>query len=82
MVAVDEYSAKLSSVEIIGKGLVINDAIINEAKANLTNTLNQTDLRKVRDESELSGIIRRNLKNYLLKATKKNPMILPVVMVV
>ena len=82
VVAVDEYSAKLSSVEIIGKGLVINDAIINEAKANLTNTLNQTDLRKVRDESELSGIIRRNLKNYLLKATKKNPMILPVVMVV
>jgi mRNA degradation ribonuclease J1/J2 len=39
-------------------------------------------LRTVRDENELSGIIRRSIKNYIFKATKKNPMILPVVMVV
>lgn len=82
VVAVDEYSAKLSSVEIIGKGLVLSDEMVNEAKANLLNTLNQTDMRKVRDEAELSAIIRRSLKNYLFKATKKNPMLVPVVMVV
>lgn len=82
VVAVDEYSAKLSSVEIIGKGLVLSDEMVNEAKANLLNTLNQTDMRKVRDEAELSAIIRRNLKNYLFKVTKKNPMLVPVVMVV
>ncbi len=82
VVAVDEYSARLSSAEIIGKGLVLTDDMINEAKANLTNLLNQTDLRQLRDEAELSGIIRRNLKNYLFKVTKKNPMIVPVVMVV
>ena len=82
VVAVDEYSAKLSSVEIIGKGLVLSDEMVNEAKANLLNTLNQTDMRKVRDEAELSSIIRRSLKNYLFKATKKNPMLVPVVMVV
>lgn len=82
VVAVDEYSARLSSAEIIGKGLVLTDEMINEAKANLTNLLNQTDLRQLRDEAELSGIIRRSLKNYLFKVTKKNPMIVPVVMVV
>ena len=82
VVAVDEYSAKLSSVEIIGKGLVLSDEMVNEAKANLLNTLNQTDMRKVRDEAELSAIIRRSLKNYLFKVTKKNPMLVPVVMVV
>lgn len=82
VVAVDEYSAELSSVEIIGKGLVLTEAIINDTRANLVNALKQTDLRKVRDETELSGIIRRILKNYLFKVTKKNPMILPVVMVV
>ena len=82
VVAVDEYSAELSSVEIIGKGLVLTESIINDTRANLVNALKQTDLRKVRDETELSGIIRRILKNYLFKVTKKNPMILPVVMVV
>lgn len=82
VVAVDEYSAQLSSVEIIGKGLVLTEAIINETRANLVNALKQTDLKKVRDETELSGIIRRTLKNYLFRVTKKNPMILPVVMVV
>lgn len=79
---VEELSAKLSSLEIIGKGLVITDAMIQEAKANLINTLNQTDLRTVQDEKELSAIIRRGLKNYLFKVTKKNPVILPIIMVV
>ncbi len=82
VVGVDELTAKLTSLEIIGKGLVISDAIIEDAKTNVVNTLNSIDLRTVRDESELSGIIRRSVKNYLFKATKKNPMILPVVMVV
>lgn len=82
VVAVDEYSAKLSSVELVSKGLVLSDELIAEAKNTLMNTLNQTDMRQVRDETELAGIIRRSLKNYLFKVTKKNPMLVPVVMVV
>ena len=79
---VDEFSATLTSLEIVGRGLVLSETMINEAKANVTNTLGQIDLRSVRDETELSNIIRRSIKNYIFKATKKNPMILPVVMVV
>lgn len=82
VVGVDEFSAKLTSLEIIGKGLVLSESVIDEAKANVANTLNQIDLRKVGDENELAGIIRRSIKNYIFKSTKKNPMILPVVMVV
>ncbi len=82
VVCVEELSATLSSLEIVSKGLMFTDAMISEAKANLKNTLNQIDLKSVRDENELASIIRRSLKNYILKATKKNPMILPVVMVV
>ena len=79
---VDELTAKLVSLEIIGKGLVLSDAIIEDAKTNVVKMLNGIDLRTVRDETELSNIIRRSVKNYLFKATKKNPMILPVIMVV
>ena len=75
------FSARVKN-EIISKGLVVADTMIQEMKANVTNTLSQIDLRAVRDETELKGIIRRSVKNYLFKATKKNPMILPVVMVV
>lgn len=82
VVGVDEFSAQLTSLEIIGKGLVFSDSMIAEAKANVTNTLSRIDLRTVRDENEFAGIIRRSIKNYIYKATKKNPMILPVVMVV
>ena len=82
VVGVEELSAQLSSLEIIGKGLVFSDEMISEAKANVVNALKKVDLRTVRDEAELSGIIRRSIKNYIFKATKKNPMILPVVMVV
>lgn len=82
VVALEELSAQLSSIEIIGKGLVFSDNMILEAKANLINTLKQIDIRKVRDENELSAIIRRSLKNYIYRVTRKNPMILPVVMVV
>ena len=82
VVNVEEFSAAVASVEIVGKGLVLTDEIVAEAKANLYNTLKQTDLRKVADENELSAIIRRSLKNYLFKKLKKNPLILPIVMVV
>ena len=82
VVAVEELSATLSSVEIVSKGLVMTETTTAEAKAALSNTLKQIDLRAVRDETELSNIIRRSLRNYVFKATKKNPMIIPIVMVV
>lgn len=82
VVSLDERSAKLNSLEIIGKGLVFSDDMIAEAKTFVTSALERVDLRRVRDESEVNAIIRRSIKNYIFKATKKNPMILPVVMVV
>ena len=82
VVAVDEYSARLSTVEIVGKGLVLTDDMIQEAKNNLTNILNQIDMRSLHDETELTSIIKRGLKNYLFKVTKKNPMLVPVVILV
>lgn len=82
VVAVEELSATLSSIEIVCKGIVMTDSAVAEAKAGLKNSLKNVDLRKVADEAELSGIIRRSLKNQIFKATKKNPMILPIVMIV
>ncbi|MCQ2388070.1 MAG: ribonuclease J, partial [Clostridia bacterium] len=82
VVGPDELSQDLTSLEIIGKGLMFTDDMIVEAKTTVVNTLKNIDLRKVTDENELNGIIRRCLKNFIFKKTKKNPMILPIVMAV
>lgn len=81
-VGVDERSLKVNTAEIVCRGLVMSDELLAEAKANVMQVLSKVDLRSLRDEEELNGIIKRSLKNYLFKATKKNPMILPVVLVV
>lgn len=82
VVSVNEASSTLNSLEIIGKGLVFSEEMVNEAKSCVVNALDRIDLKKVCDETELNNFIRRSVKNYIFKVTKKNPMILPVVMVV
>ena len=82
VVGIEEFSSELTSLEIVGKGLVFSDNMIQEAKQHVVNALKFVDLRAIKDENELSNLIRRSIKNYIFKATKKNPMILPVVMVV
>ena len=82
VVGIEEFSSELTSLEIVGKGLVFSESMIDEAKSHVVNALKFVDLRTIKDENELSNLIRRSVKNYIFKATKKNPMILPVVMVV
>ena len=81
VVGLDEFTAELSSLEIIAKGLTLSEEALAETKANVVNALKQLDLRKIKDEQQLSGLIRRNVRNYVFKTTKKNPMILPIIMV-
>ncbi len=81
-VGIDEYSAELRSVEIHSKGIVLHDNVVNEIKKHLLRGLEQIDLRKIKDENELSSFVKRSIKNYVLKATKKNPVIVPVIVVV
>ncbi len=77
---IEERSRELTSLEIVCKGIVISDKIVKEARAHVINGLSQIDLKKIVDQDELSGIVRRSVKNYIFKVTKKNPMILPVIL--
>ncbi len=75
---VDELSGELVSTEIINRGVVIGDTVINEVKTLLSNTLKSIDIK-----GDNGGIakqaIKRCLKNYFKKA-KQNPMVLPIIM--
>ena len=75
---VDELSGELVSTEIINRGVVIGDSVLNEVKTLLSNTLKSIDIK-----GDNGGIakqaIKRCLKNYFKKA-KQNPMVLPIIM--
>ena len=77
-VGIDELSFRVKSVEIITRGLMLSGDFIEEAKANAINSLRQVDLRSVNNQEELMGIIKRSVKNFIYKSTKKTPMIIPM----
>lgn len=79
---IDQLSRSLASIEIISRGLTLTDNMIAEIKTNLTVALDRVDLRAIDDENEIRALLRRSVKNYIFKVTKKNPMLIPVVMVV
>ena len=77
---IDELSGHLVSTDLVNKVIVMDEAIWSEAKNNVSNALAHLDVKADGDKSEIKYAIRRSLKNYIFKKTKKNPMILPVIM--
>ena len=72
----------LSEPYMITRGFVYSgeaEDLVNEAKGVLLDTLNVTDLKVDRDWNELRNIIRKPLRNFFYKKTKRSPMILPII---
>ncbi len=64
--------------DIIIKGGILSDEHVSDLKRLVCSTISDFDVKAVGDKSEIRNAIRKNLRNYVLKKTKKNPMILPV----
>ncbi len=79
-VIISERSGQLFSVKTVGKGLVFSEELEKQVQAQVVNSLKNIDIKSVGSKDELSAFIRKSIKNYLFKSTKKNPIILPVIM--
>ena len=66
------------TIDITARGLSLSDSQIKEMKANLTNAINQADIKRL-SKDDIALIVKKNLRNFILKQTKKNPVIIPVV---
>jgi ribonuclease J len=55
------------------------DSLLAEAKSVLMDTLNTIDLKEDRDWNDLRNLIRKPLRNFFFKKTKRSPMILPII---
>ncbi len=80
VVACIDESGHLVSTDLVNKGIVMDETTWAEAKNNVATALSHLDVKADGDKSEIKYAIRRSLKNYIFKKTKKNPMILPVIM--
>ncbi len=69
----------LQDPDLIVKGSLLTDAQIQEAKYIVYKSVTSFDVKSIGDNSEVKNAIRKNLRNYVLRKTKKNPMIIPVI---
>jgi len=73
----------VSGPDIITRGFVYvkeSEDLMGELRAIAMAALERTTARGARDWAEIKSAIKADLSNYLFKSTKRNPMILPVIM--
>ena len=68
----------LQEPDIINRGSILTDAQVQEAKNVIIRIFSDYDI-KATVLAEVRNTIRKQLRNYILKKTKKSPMIIPVI---
>lgn len=73
----------LAGPDIISRGFVYvreSEDLMDGAKDVIKNVLNDCEERNIKEWAYLKNNIKENLKEYLYQKTKRNPMILPIIM--
>ena len=68
----------LQEPDVINRGSILTDEQVQEVKNIVVRVISGFDV-KSSDLGDVRNAIRKQLRNYVLKKTKKNPMIIPVV---
>lgn len=74
-----ESGLMLQDPDVIGRGAGLSDEQVREMKNIITKCLESYNLKSVADITDARNVIRKKLRDYLIKKTKKNPMILPII---
>lgn len=71
----------VSGPDIINKGVMTDGGgLTEEAKTVVAGAIAQADVKAGTDKAQLYSTVRRALRNYVFRKTKKNPMVIPVIM--
>ena len=68
----------LQEPDVINKGSILTEEQVQEVKNIVVRVVSSYDFKSA-DLSDIRNSIRKQLKNYVLKKTKKSPMIIPVI---
>ncbi|MBR5439044.1 MAG: ribonuclease J [Clostridia bacterium] len=69
----------LQEPDVIGKGAGLSDSQIGEMKGIVISSIQEYNIKTLGNYRDVTNIIRKRLKDYLYKKTKKSPMILPII---
>ena len=82
--SIDAQSGKVvSGPDIVSRGFVYvreSEALMDEARDLVYNTLEECARNRVRDWSGMKQSIKDELSRFLYQKTRRNPMILPIIM--
>ena len=73
----------ISGPDIITRGFIYvkeSDELMEELRQVAIEAIERCQRKRVRDWSAIKSAIKNDLSGYLYKTTKRNPMILPVIM--
>ena len=84
MMTLDRYSNQiLSGPDIVSRGFVYvreSGDLMDEARRIVADALDECMSKKCCDWSKIKNVVRESLGDYIWKQTKRNPMILPIIM--
>lgn len=83
VVGVNTVSGEVTAVEITSRGFAYQkeDDLFEEAKDIVRRVVSQTDIKEISgDYNSLKNAIRKELKSYLFRKTRRNPMILSMIL--
>ncbi len=69
----------LQEPDVIGKGTEFTETQLDEIKNIAIKCLDSYNIKKAGDKTIICNIIRKKVKDFIFKKTKKNPMILPII---
>ncbi len=69
----------LQEPDVIGKGAGLTDNQVYEMKNIVIDCIDKYNIKSAGNYRDVTNIIRKRLKDYLYKKTKKSPMILPII---
>jgi len=78
-----EDNSIVSGPDIITRGFIYvkeSEKQLAELKTVTLEALEECERQGIRDTANIKGVVKQRLSDYLYKATKRNPMILPVIM--
>ncbi len=81
VICIDELSGTVSAIDITSRGFAYDkdgDDFFEKCREDVRRVMSDFDLREC-DRTMLNNTIRKELKNYIFKKTRRSPMILPMV---
>lgn len=83
VLSIDRHTQEIVACEVTSRGFVYmkeTEEMFVEAKELILDTYNRLDQKEFADWNQLKNIIRKELKSFLFKKTRRNPMILPMIL--